>query len=91
MHERRLQTARSRNSTRRQRIIVTHNANLKVNTDVVQVIVARSGSHHAGELPIIEYQSGGLEDPAIREQVCTILEGGERAFKERARRLRMTL
>jgi AAA domain, putative AbiEii toxin, Type IV TA system len=77
--------------TRRQIIIVTHNANLVVNTDVAQVIVAHSGSHHAGELPIIEYQSGGLEDPAIREQVCTILEGGERAFKERARRLRMTL
>jgi ABC-type multidrug transport system ATPase subunit len=77
--------------TRRQIIIVTHNANLVVNTDLDQVTVAHNGSHKAGELPVIDYQSGGLEDPAIRKQVCTILEGGERAFKERARRLRMTL
>lgn len=76
---------------RRQIIIVTHNANLVVNTDVDQVIVAHSGSHKAGELPTIEYESGGLEQTSIRNHVCTILEGGERAFKERARRLRMSL
>jgi DNA repair exonuclease SbcCD ATPase subunit len=77
--------------TRRQIIIVTHNANLVVNTDVDQVIVARSGDHRSGELPVIEYLSGGLEDPAIRTWVCDILEGGEKAFRERARRLRITL
>jgi hypothetical protein len=36
-------------------------------------------------------QSGGLEDPEIREAVCAILEGGRDAFKERARRLRVSV
>jgi AAA domain, putative AbiEii toxin, Type IV TA system len=76
---------------RRQIIIVTHNANLVVNTDVDQVIVARCGPHRPGQLPEISYQSGGLENPSIRAAVCAILEGGERAFRERARRLRVAL
>lgn len=76
---------------RRQVIIVTHNANLVVNTDADQVIVARCGSHERGRLPHITYASGGLEEPTIREAVCAILEGGKRAFQERAKRLRVTL
>jgi hypothetical protein len=76
---------------RRQIIIVTHNANLIVNTDADQVIVASCGPHRPGQLPEIRYQSGGLEDLAIRESVCNILEGGEDAFKERAKRLRVNL
>lgn len=75
--------------TRRQIIIVTHNANLVVNTDADQVIVATAGHHGPGELPQITYESGGLENPLIRKRVCDILEGGERAFKARARRLRL--
>lgn len=74
---------------RRQIIIVTHNANLVVNTDAEQVIVAQCGPHRTGQLPKIEYESGSLENPDIQKQVCEILEGGERAFKERARRLRL--
>jgi hypothetical protein len=70
---------------------VTHNANLIINTDADQVIVATCGPHRHGELPEITYQSGGLENPDIRHQVCEILEGGEAAFKERARRLRITI
>jgi hypothetical protein len=31
-------------------------------------------------LPEISYESGGLENPDIRRQVCEILEGGEAAF-----------
>lgn len=76
---------------RRQIIIVTHNANLIVNTDADQVIVATCGPHRPGQLPEIRYQSGGLEDLAIRESVCDILEGGKEAFKERAKRLRVDL
>ncbi|MBN3790101.1 TrlF family AAA-like ATPase [Burkholderia sp. Ac-20353] len=76
---------------RRQIIIVTHNANLVVNTDADQVIVASCGRHRLGQLPEITYECGGLENPRIRRRVCEILEGGERAFKERARRLRVAL
>lgn len=76
---------------KRQVIMVTHNANLVVNTDADQIIVATAGPHSAGELPPITYHSGGLEDAEMRKLVCDILEGGEAAFKERARRLRVSL
>lgn len=75
----------------RQVIMVTHNANLVVNTDADQIIVAFSGTHTPGKLPPIRYLSGGLESSEIRGHVCDILEGGESAFKERARRLRVRL
>lgn len=76
---------------RRQIIIVTHNANLVVNTDADQVILAQCGPHRPGQLPQITYESGSLENPLIRQHVCDILEGGERAFKERAKRLRVSI
>lgn len=75
----------------RQVIIVTHNANLVINTDADQIIIAESGPHPHGALPPITYRSGGLENAEIRKAVCDILEGGEGAFQERARRLRVRL
>lgn len=77
--------------SKRQVIMVTHNANLVINTDADQIVVAEAGSHPSGGLPPISYVSGGLENAAIRKAVCDILEGGEAAFRERARRLRVRL
>ena len=74
---------------RRQIVIVTHNANLIVNTDADQVIVAQCGQLHPGRLPKITYTCGSLENGDIRAHVCSILEGGEEAFRERAKRLRI--
>lgn len=74
---------------RRQIIIVTHNANLVVNTDADQVIVASASPAQDGGLPVIGYTMGSLENPEIRRSVCAILEGGERAFLERERRYRL--
>jgi hypothetical protein len=75
----------------RQVIMVTHNANLVINTDADQIIIAEAGPHPHGALPPISYRSGGLENAEIRKAVCDILEGGEGAFQERARRLRVRL
>lgn len=77
--------------SKRQVIMVTHNANLVINTDADQIIIADAGAHTGGGLPMITYTAGGLEDAAIRKAVCEILEGGEAAFRERARRLRVRL
>jgi hypothetical protein len=74
---------------RRQVIVVTHNANLVVNTDADQVIVAQSIPARDGGLPTISYKSGALENSEIRRAVCQLLEGGERAFLERERRYRL--
>jgi energy-coupling factor transporter ATP-binding protein EcfA2 len=76
---------------RRQIIIITHNANLVVNADADQVVVAQATPHDRGKLPQISYESGALENPSIREKVCDILEGGKLAFRERARRLRVRI
>lgn len=74
---------------KRQVIMVTHNANLVINTDADQIIIANSSPAQAGDLPAFTYTAGGLEDADIRKVVCDILEGGERAYRARARRLRV--
>ena len=66
-------------------------ANLVINTDADQIIVAEVGTASAGGLPPIRYQSGGLDEKPIRTLVGNILEGGEMAFRDRARRLRIAL
>jgi hypothetical protein len=71
---------------RRQVIIITHNPNLVVNTDSEQVIVA-TASRSKSVFPEFSYDGGALEDvKRVRQKVCRILEGGERAFLERERR-----
>lgn len=67
--------------SKRQMIIVTHNANLVIDTDADQIIVAESGPHPPGALPPITYTAGGLESATIRKAVCDILEWGEHAFR----------
>ncbi len=67
----------------RQVIIATHNANLVVNADAEQVIVASNDEE------VLSYFSGSLEntDPigqtGVREHVCRVLEGGRAAFEKR--------
>jgi hypothetical protein len=78
-------------SRRRQIVMVTHNANLVVNTDVDQVIAAHCDNFEEGKLPQLKYLAGGLEDPEVRRTVCQVLEGGAEAFRQRARRLRLSM
>jgi adenylate kinase family enzyme len=77
--------------SKRQVIMVTHNANLVVNTNADQIIIAEAGPHPVGALPPISYTGGGLDNATIRKAVCDILDGGEDAFQQRARRLRVAL
>lgn len=69
---------------------MTHNANLVINTDADQIIIADAGPHPAGGLPPITHVAGALEDGTIRKTVCDILEGDD-TFRERARRFRVRL
>lgn len=68
----------------RQIIIVSHNANLVVNSDSEQVIVAKNTDG------ILSYNSGSLEDPFINSEVCRVLEGGKKAFEDRERKYRLS-
>lgn len=84
---------------RRQIIQVTHNANLVVNTDSEQIIVAnqagldgKDNKKHQFEyvfgalehtIPYNDNEKGVLYQQGIKEHICDILEGGEEAFKKR--------
>ncbi len=70
------------NKRRRQIIVVTHNPNIVVNGDaeMLHALDFQSGQ-------CIVTQSGSLQDPAMREEVCRIMEGGREAFERRYRRL----
>ena len=65
----------------RQVIIVTHNANIPVNGDAEYVISLASNSKNIK----IEAE-GSLEKEIIKHEICEIMEGGEEAFKTRAKR-----
>ncbi|MBU1617943.1 MAG: DNA repair protein [Gammaproteobacteria bacterium] len=75
----------------RQVIIVTHNANLVVNSDAEQIVIANNESE------VLNYQSGAVEDGpisstnSIRSRVCEILEGGGYAFEQRERKYGLTM
>ncbi|HCZ15446.1 MAG TPA: chromosome segregation protein SMC, partial [Candidatus Accumulibacter sp.] len=70
------------NKLRRQLIVVTHNPNVVVNGDADLVHVMEFG---AGQCFI--QQSGALQEKAVREEVCRVMEGGREAFSRRWKRL----
>lgn len=89
---------------KRQIIMVSHNANLVVNTDAENIIVANQMGEDGKENRKFkfEYVNGSLENTfsnesekgilyqkGIREHVCEILEGGTEAFKKREEKYRI--
>ncbi|MDN7184277.1 AAA family ATPase [Caballeronia sp. SEWSISQ10-4 2] len=64
---------------RRQVLMVTHNPNLAVVCDAEQIIYAQCDKAESRFI----YESGGLENPTIRDRVVHVLEGTEPAFKNR--------
>ena len=70
------------NKFRRQIIVVTHNPNIVVNGDAEMVhALAFDGGQ------CVVKQSGSLQEGAIRDEVCRVMEGGREAFRNRYRRL----
>lgn len=67
---------------KRQIIIATHNANLVVNTDAEQIVIADYKDDK------ISYRTGVIEDMETRNEIALILEGGTEAFKRREQRYR---
>ena len=67
----------------RQIVLVSNNANVVVNSDAEQIIIAE---HDEGR---ISYVSGSLENPSIRSKAIKVLEGGKQAFEQRQKKYRM--
>lgn len=70
------------NKNRRQIIIVTHNPNIVVNGDAEKLIAL---DFRNGQIQISS--DGCLQDRNIRKEICTIMEGGKDALKQRYRRI----
>ncbi len=70
------------NKLRRQIIVVTHNPNIVVNGDaeMLHALEFRQGQ-------CVVDQSGSLQEKAMREKICEVMEGGREAFDRRYRRL----
>jgi len=68
----------------RQVIIVTHNANLVVNADADQVVLA------VNENEVITCRPGAIEgmcgEVLMKDEICRVLEGGETAFHKREKK-----
>lgn len=64
----------------RQIILVSHNANIVVNSDSEQVIIASNDNG------VLHYKSGALENTEINQEICRILEGGKEAFEKREKK-----
>lgn len=66
----------------RQLIVVTHNPNIVVNGDAELVLAldVRSGQTRIA-------QRGGLQEQAVRDEICRVMEGGREAFELRYRRI----
>ena len=64
----------------RQIIIASNNANVVINSDAEQIIVANYKDNE------ISYIAGSIENPVIRNKAIQILEGGREAFENREKK-----
>ncbi|SFC11274.1 Histidinol phosphatase [Polaromonas sp. OV174] len=71
-----------KNKSRRQLIVITHNANIVVNGDAELVMPME---FVGGQ--IVNNTAGGLQERSVRKKVCEIMEGGEKAFEQRYKRI----
>lgn len=70
--------------SRRQIIVVTHNANIVVNGDAEMVLPLKVAG---GETHVP--QAASIQDRQVRQTICDILEGGQQAFEQRYRRIHL--
>ena len=70
--------------SRRQVIVVTHNANIVVNGDAEMVLPLKVAG---GETHV--QNPASIQDEQVRQVICDILEGGQQAFEQRYRRIHL--
>lgn len=70
--------------SKRQIIIVTHNANIVVNGDAEMVLPL---TVRCGQTRI--QQPASIQNQDIRQKICDILEGGQQAFSQRYKRIHL--
>lgn len=72
--------------SRRRVIVVTHNADVAVNGDAEMVLPLKA----AGAVGQARVQgAASIQNKQARQAICDMLEGGERAFEQRCKRVRL--
>lgn len=66
----------------RQVIVVTHNPNIVVHGDA-ELVVSLEAKNGQTQIQC----SGGLQEEAVRDEICRVMEGGREAFETRYRRI----
>ena len=69
----------------RQIIVVTHNANIPVNGDAEYIV-----SMDSQTLNVSVRNSGTIDNPIIRKEICDVMEGTEYAFEMRAKKYHLS-
>ncbi len=69
----------------RQIIVVTHNANIPVNGDAEYIV-----SMDSQTLNVNVRNSGTIDNPIIRKEICDVMEGTEYAFEMRAKKYHLS-
>lgn len=67
--------------SKRQIIVVIHNANIPVNADAEFIVSMDSES----EQVVIKYE-GTMDDKNVRKEICDVMEGTQFAFEMRAKK-----
>ena len=70
--------------SRRQIIVVTHNANIVVNGDAEMVLPLKVAG---GETHV--QNPASIQNKKVRQEICAILEGGQKAFEQRYKRIHL--
>ena len=73
-----------RTKTKRQVIVVTHNANIVVNGNAEMVLPLKAED---GQTEV--QHPASIQRRKVRESICNILEGGEKAFEQRYKRIHL--
>ncbi|MFO4689434.1 anti-phage protein Ppl [Vibrio cholerae] len=72
----------SNNKKRRQLVVVTHSAPIVVNGDAELVVGMKQQAQR-----LEPHISGGLQEEAVKQFICFQMEGGEKAFRTRFKRI----
>lgn len=70
-----------KSKSKRQIIVVTHNANIPVNGDAEYIVSMNSEADNIGT----KYE-GTMDDENIRKEICDVMEGTQYAFEMRAKK-----
>ena len=74
--------------TKRQVIVVTHNANIVVNGNAEMVLPLKVKDEGAQTQTEVQHPAS-IQERKVREYICNILEGGEKAFEQRYKRIHL--